>query len=197
MAKINRATVLAVVCACLASATRVPAQSPVPAVVRPLDVFGWGKTRWGMTEGEVKHVVHARWRPATKEEREDDRDVYMPLVLQDVRIGQRKFIGLFGFSKEDRRLVMVTIHSGIPFIRTGEAAALFESLADKLQGELGTAAKIVRNNSGHTGFYADYALWRFPSSVIELTCIRPNDAERAVVLFYALPSEADRWHRAR
>ena len=197
MAKINSATVLVVACTCLASAPRVPAQSPVPAVVRPLDVFGWGKTRWGMTEGEVKRVVRGRWRPATKEEREDDRDVYVPVVLQEVSIGQGKFIGLFSFSKANRLLVGVTIHSGIPFIRTGAAAALFESLADKLQSELGTPAKIVRNNTGHTGFYADYALWRFPSGVIELTCIKPNDAKRAVVLSYILPSEADRRNRTR
>ena len=68
----------------------------------------------------------------------------MPVVLQDVKIGQGKFIGLFGFPKADRGLVGVTIHSGVPFIRTGEAAALFENLADKLQGELGAPTKIVR-----------------------------------------------------
>ena len=154
-------TVLALACACLASAPRVSAQLPMQSGVRPHDVFGWGKTRWGMSEGEVKRVVRGRWRPATKEERDEDRELYMPFVLQYVSIAER-------------------------------AAAPFERLIDELQRQLGTPAKIARNNSGHTGFYEDYAVWRFSSSVIELTCVRPNDVERAVVLSYALPLEADR-----
>ena len=77
------------------------------------------------------------------------------------------------------------------------ATALFQRLLDELQRHLGVPGKTIRNNSGHTGFYAEYAVWRFPSSVIELTCIRPNESERAVVLAYNPPSEADSRNRSR
>jgi hypothetical protein len=145
-----------------------------------------------MSEGEVKHVVRGRWRPATKEEREDDRDLYVPFVLQGVKLGGREFIGLFGFTRADGRLARVTLHSGIPWLGVAEGRAIFQRLAEQLERELGTPARIVTDNSGHTGFYVDYAMWRSPSSEILLTCISPSDTERAVVVSYAPPSEGNR-----
>jgi hypothetical protein len=192
MVNICGSTARAIACAYLASMLSWGAQSLIQVGVPPQDVSGWGKTRWGMSESAVKRSVRGKWRPASREERDDDRNLYVPFVLQDVEMGGRKFIGLFGFSRAGQRLAAVTLHSGIPLIRTAEAWAFFERLADELQRELGQPAKLVRNNSGHTGFYEDYAIWRFPSSVIELTCIRPNDSERAIVLSYSRPSDADR-----
>ena len=161
------------------------AQSPTQVVVRPPDVSGWRATRWGMSEDQVKRVVPGRWRASTREEREDDRDTYVPFVLKDVTIRGRHFIGLFGFSRTDRKLVAVTLHSGLPLIRPEEATATFEQIVDELEREFGSPAEIVRNNSGHTSFYADFAIWRFRSSVISLECLRPNDSERAIALSYA------------
>ena len=144
-----------------------------------------------MSESEVKRLVHGRWRRATKEEREDDGDLYIPFVLRDVRIGGRRFTGLFGFSQPGRWLVRVGFHSGPRFIiPVTEGTVLFQQLAEQLERELGTPTRMVRNNSGHTAVYADYAVWRFPSSVIELVAVAPNEAERGIVLSYALPSEA-------
>ena len=156
-----------------------------------------GTARWAMSEHEVKSTVRGRWRTATKEERDDDRDVYVPFILQDIELGGRKFIALFGFSKKDRRLVAITLHSGIPFIKTASATMLFDSLLDDQRKQLGIPGTIIRNNSGHTAFYADYAVWRFPSTVVELACIRPNDSERAVVLSYTVRSETDKQDRSR
>jgi hypothetical protein len=186
------ATALAAISACLFLGLMVDAQSPNQAGVRPPDVSGWSKTRWGMSESEVKREVHGRWRRSAKEERDGDGDLYMPFVLQDVKIGGRNFIGLFGFALRDRRLIRVDLHSGFSLIRHEEATVVFERLADELQRELGPPIKIIRNNSGHTGVYADFAVWRFPSTVIELHRLKPNDKESAIVLSYAPPSEADR-----
>jgi len=191
-----RITVCAIAVCCL-SALPLAAQSPSQTGEHPQDLYGWRNARWAMSEHEVKSAVRGRWRTATKEEREDERDLYVPFVLQDIELGGTKFIGLFGFSKTDRRLVAITLHSGIPLIKTAGATALFNRLLDDEQKQLGVPRKIIRNNSGHTGFYADYAVWRFPSTVVELTCVRPNDSERAVTLSYAVPSEADKQDRSR
>jgi hypothetical protein len=150
-----------------------------------------------MSEHEVKAAIRGRWRSATKEERESERDLYVPFVLQGIELGGRKFIGSFGFSKTDRRLIAITLHSGIPFMKTAGATALFNRLLDDEQAQIGVPGKIIRNNSGHTGFYADYAVWRFPSTVVELMCIGPNDSERAVLLSYTVPSEANKQDRSR
>ncbi len=172
----------------LAVADQSPNQGGVP---RP-DMSGWGKTHWGMSRSDVKRVVDGRWRRSTKDERDDDGDLDMPFVLRDVKIGGRSFSGLFGFGKRDRRLKTVMLYFGPPLIPREEATAVFERVADELQRELGAPAKTVRNNRGHTGLYADFAIWHFPSTVIELYHLRPNDAESAIELIYAPPSELDR-----
>ena len=66
------------------------AQRATRGGAHPQDVPGWGKARWGMSEREVKRTVSGRWRPATKEESENERDLYVPFVLQDIELGGAK-----------------------------------------------------------------------------------------------------------
>jgi hypothetical protein len=149
-------------------------------------------TRWGMSEAQVKRVIHGRWRSATKQEREDDRDVYAGSVLQDVKIAGLKCTGVFGFSQSDRRLARVAFQcGGFPMPNT-EAALVFDRLLADLQVQFGAPSKVVRNNSGHTGAYADYALWRFPSTIVDLTSVKPNETERAVIVGYTRASDNQR-----
>src|SRR4051812_16894322 len=113
MANVNKTTVPTIVFYCVSA---LAAQPLSQNGTRPENLSGWGNARWGMTESEVKRTVKGRWRTATKEEREDDRDAYVPFVLQDIGLGGRKFTGLFGFSHSERRLVGISLHSGIPFM---------------------------------------------------------------------------------
>ena len=163
--------------------------SPTHDAVRPQDLQGWDKTQWRMSEAEVKRLIHGRWRSATKQEREEDRDVYAGSVLQDVKIAGRNCTGFFGFSRSDRQLARVAFQCGRFPMPNTEASLVFDRLLADLQVQFGVPSKVGRNNSGHTGVYADYALWRFPSTIVELTSLKPNDTERAVVVAYSRVSD--------
>ena len=57
----TRSLAAAVLTACVWTvlpATSWSQESPIHEVVRPQDLRGWDKTRWGMSEAEVKRVIH-------------------------------------------------------------------------------------------------------------------------------------------
>ena len=71
-------------------------------------------------------------------------------------------------------------------------AALVYCLSRICKLQFGVPSKVVRGNSGHTGVYADYALWRFTSTIVGLTSVKPNDTGRAVVVENSRASDSQR-----
>jgi hypothetical protein len=141
------------------------------AAAQPKDVLGWGKTKWGMTQKQVRDVYPEA--VAAEEGR---------LKISSIRIADGDASVLLGF--KNRRLSVVAIFP--------VAGQNWRKRADEIRAALIDKYGQPRRMERPSEIQAPITAWSFPSTRIELRALGMGDAAIITVTYTPPTSEEDR-----
>lgn len=145
------------------------------------DIHGWGATKWGMTETEVFQLLQPdaiKLNPPI-EYRNPTRLSTVGILEKDIG-GRNCAIHLLFDKKGGLNEVMIKPNSEKPF-------GYFETFFELLTQKYGPATLINKAEEVNT---TDTAIWRFPSTVVELTKMDASVLEMLLVTIHYCPASS-------
>jgi hypothetical protein len=143
----------------------------------PADVMGWGRTRWGMSEADLRAMLAGRLESV--EGAFQFFDVVVPVAIMHWPIAGRPFMVLFQCDPVERRLRQVLLR----YRASRPTHSDFVAVAEEVSRDLGPA-EVSRSEQDYSGNFPSFNVerrWRFSTTSIRLYYSDPNAEARARV----------------
>lgn len=153
---------------------------------KPKDVYGWENLKWGMPSSEVESVLGKKIKKR-KARTDEEYGIYTDLELRDITIGGKEFRASFWMDQDTKGL------SKIVFVPQTDAegynwAETFITVEESLERTYGEPD--VEETSNDPGTSAERR-WNFPSTEIEMSYLKIDDAELFLLIFSKRNGKAD------
>jgi hypothetical protein len=142
-------------------ASYILAESKSQMSAQPKDVQGWNKTKWGMTDEQIRtELIGNRVEPYT--ETEKFKDFRVNLWIKNLEIDDYQYEVLFQMDDLTNQLSRVLIRPS----ENKEIYVKFKSLDQMLMEKYG----LPNDKDDHYSWYIQTYkhLWKFPTTTIEL-----------------------------
>ena len=147
-----------------------------------MDLEGWQQTRWGMTDAEIVQAVGTEHLKRTA--REDYRDWYAELQIQDVEVGHYRFDVIFQMEKASNRLAQVLIAYDAD--GTENLSGAFKAARKMLQEKFGEPVRLGTS---------DNWAWIFPTTTIVLSSLAIEEITYRVTVMYRPTSSTSKFEK--
>jgi hypothetical protein len=151
----------------LTSAAAAPAAF---AAAPPSDLAGWGETRWGMTGGELAHLLGSR--RAHLAAPLDYKEFVVRDTVPGLRLAGRPFVALLQLDRRTERLAQVLLRYRGDFPMLSD----FVAVRDLLAKDLGPPAerRVETDDRGSIPSFWIEAGWTFPTTAVVLALVDQN-----------------------
>lgn len=157
---------------------------PLLVLSQPKDVKGWGKTKWGMTDEEIRAALGNQVEPYP--DNYEYYKVHIDLWIPSIDIGKNPYEVRFEMDNGTDKLILVWITPNRNVVPRYAYEYLFESLEEQLIQKYG-ASNVQKNQEDN--FTIRERKWSFPSTSIKLYYSKGPGIGPMLNLFYSQNKE--------